>query len=454
MDHNTITRILPNDILAEQSVIASMIKDNKVISTMAESLNKDDFYSPKYSKFFEIIVKMHDEGQVIDVVTFRERLKEEGVPEDYYALENLKDLVMSVSTTAYCKSYAKIVSDKAVLRGVIKTADEISSKCYSENDNVEDILEETEKKIYGITQKQKANDIVGIKQMVMEVLNDIETASKNHGSITGIPTGFYELDYMTAGLQKSDLILLAARPSMGKTALALNIAYNVICKSRIPTVFFSLEMSGKQLTHRLISMHSEIDSHKIRTGNLATAQWGKLVESARDIGEATLVIDDTPSISVKEMRSKCRKLKMEMGLGLIIIDYLQLMTTGNSRSESRQNEISEISRSLKAIAREMQCPVLALSQLSRDVEKREDKRPVLSDLRESGAIEQDADVVMFIYRDEYYKPDSADKGIAEVLIRKHRNGPVGKVKLGYKLELAKFVNLIKDDKGKITTIET
>ena len=446
-----LRRTMPNDMLAEQSVIASMIRDNEVIPAVAEIVTGDDFYSPKYSKYFEVIIKMHRQGNVIDIVTLTDKLKEAGAPEDYYSIESVKELVMSVSTSAYSKSYAKIVADKAILRNIIKTNEEIISKCYSESESIEEIIEETEKKIYGITQKQKAKDIVSIRQMVMEVLNDIETASKTSGYITGISTGFYDLDYMTAGLQKSDLILLAARPSMGKTTLALNIAEHIILKERVPTVFFSLEMSGKSLTNRLISMHSQINSQDIRTGNLKANQWTQLVASARAVGEATLFIDDTPSISVNDMRSKCRKIKMEMGLGLIIIDYLQLMTTGNKKTESRQNEISEISRSLKAIAREMQCPVLALSQLSRDCEKREDKHPVLSDLRESGAIEQDADVVMFIYRGEKYKPeDPALKDLAEVIIGKQRNGPIGTVKLGCQLECTRFYNLKKDDKKEDT----
>ena len=300
-----------------------------------------------------------------------------------------------------------------------------------------------EKLIYDISQKRRVSNYVSIKDTVMQVLNNIEAASKQTGPVTGIPSGYYDLDFKTAGFQKSDLLLLAARPSMGKTALALNIAEHVIVKEKIPTVFFSLEMSREQLVNRLISMNSRIDAQKMRTGNLEANDWMKLVESARTLGESTLVIDDTPGISVREMRSKCRKLKMEKGLGFIIIDYLQLMTGGGKSSESRQQEISEISRSLKALAREINCPVLALSQLSRDVEKRDNKRPQLSDLRESGAIEQDADVVMFIYRDEYYNKESEDKGVAEVIIGKQRNGPTGTIKLGAQLQYSRFVNLAK-----------
>ncbi|MBR4342166.1 MAG: replicative DNA helicase [Lachnospiraceae bacterium] len=440
-----IKRILPNDAAAEQAVVGALIRDNDMIPVAVEIVSADDFYSPKYGKIFETIVQMYDSGVSVDILTLRDKLMEKSVPEEYYSLESLRDLLASVPTSAHMKNYAGIVSKKATLRKMIKASDEIAGACYAENDELDIILEESEKKIYDITQRRRSGDIVSIKQTVVEVLNNIQNASKQSGQVTGITTGYYDLDVKTAGFQKSDLLLLAARPSMGKTALALNIAEHVITKERIPTVFFSLEMSRQQLANRLIAMNSKIDAQSIRTGNLKPNEWGQLVESARIIGESTLIIDDTPGISVREMRSKCRKLKMERGLGFIIIDYLQLMTAGGKGSESRQQEISEISRSLKAIAREMECPVLALSQLSRDVEKREDKRPQLSDLRESGAIEQDADVVMFIYRDEYYnKEESKDKGIAEVIIGKQRNGPTGKIKLGCQLQYSRFVNLSRE----------
>ena len=446
MDETTaIKRILPNDAAAEQAVIGALIKDNDLIPVAIEIVSTEDFYSPKYAKIFETIITMYDSGNSVDILTLRDKLMERGVPEEYYTLESLRNLLASVPTSAHLKNYAKIVSKKSTLRKLIKASDEIAGACYAENDELEDLLEDTEKKIYDITQKRRSGDIAGIKQTVMDVLNSIQNASKQSGPVTGIATGYYDLDAKTAGFQKSDLLLLAARPSMGKTALALNIAEHVITKERVPTVFFSLEMSRQQLANRLISMNSKIDAQNIRTGNLKPNEWSQLVESARIIGESTLIIDDTPGISVREMRSKCRKLKMEKGLGFIIIDYLQLMTAGGKGSESRQQEISEISRSLKALAREMECPVLALSQLSRDVEKREDKRPQLSDLRESGAIEQDADVVMFIYRDEYYnKEESKDKGVAEVIIGKQRNGPTGKIKLGCQLQYSRFVNLARE----------
>ena len=363
------------------------------------------------------------------------------MPEEYSSLETLKDLIMSVPTSANIRNYARIVSKNSTLRKLIKAADEITEECYGDGNSLEEVLDRSEKRIYDISQRQRSGDYVSIKDTIMQVLNTIEKASKQSGAVTGISSGFYDLDYKTAGFQKSDLLLLAARPSMGKTALALNIAEHVVVKERIPTVFFSLEMSREQLANRLLSMNSKIDAQSIRTGSLKPNEWGELVESARILGESTLIIDDTPGISVREMRSKCRKLKMEKGLGFIIVDYLQLMTAGGKGSESRQQEISEISRSLKSLAREIECPVLALSQLSRDVEKRDNKRPQLSDLRESGAIEQDADVVMFIYRDEYYNKESEEKGIAEVIIGKQRNGPTGTVKLGAQLQYTRFTNL-------------
>jgi len=441
MEEAAIKRIQPNDAMAEQAVVGAMIRDNDTIPIAVEYVTSGDFYSPKYGKIFEAIVQMNDEGNSVDILTLRDKLMEKGVPEDYYSLETLKNLLLSVPTSANIRNYAGIVSKKATLRKLIKASEDIMNDCYSDGNSLEDILDAGEKRIYDISQKRRSGDTVSIKETVMEVLNNIQKASKQSGAVTGISTGYYDLDFKTAGFQKSDLLLLAARPSMGKTALALNIAEHVITKERVSTVFFSLEMSRQQLANRLISMNSRIDAQAIRTGNLKPNEWSQLVESARTIGESTLIIDDTPGISVREMRSKCRKIKMDKGLGFIIIDYLQLMTVGGKGSESRQQEISEISRSLKALAREMECPVLALSQLSRDVEKRDNKRPQLSDLRESGAIEQDADVVMFIYRDEYYNKESEDKGVAEVIIGKQRNGPTGTIKLGCQLQFSRFTNL-------------
>ena len=327
-----------------------------------------------------------------------------------------------------------------MLRNLIKVTEGISNECYLDKEKLDDILAGAEKNVFDIVQRRGSSDFVNIRDIVIQSLDNIEAASRNKGAVTGIATGFYDLDYKTAGLQPSDLVLLAARPSMGKTAYVLYIAEHIAVKNKITTAIFSLEMSKTQLVNRILSMNSRVDAQVLRTGNLEDSDWANLMESARIIGESGLIIDDTPGISITELRSKCRKFKLEQNLGLVIIDYLQLMSA-SGRSESRQQEISEISRSLKALAREINCPVVALSQLSRAVEKRDDKRPMLSDLRESGAIEQDADVVMFIYRDEYYNKESPEAGITEIIIAKQRNGPTGTVKLGWQAEYTKFVNL-------------
>ena len=333
-----------------------------------------------------------------------------------------------------------------MLRKLIKLNDEISNTCYAGKESLETILETTEKSMFQLLQQRNTGEYVPIRQVVLNALDKIEKASKSKGTVTGIPTGFIDLDYKLSGLQPSDLILVAARPSMGKTAFVLNIAQYVAFKKDRATAIFSLEMSKEQLVNRLFSLESQVDAQALRTGNMKDSDWEKLIEGAGIIGKSKLIIDDTPGISVSELRSKCRKYKLEHGLDLIIIDYLQVMTGSvGKRSESRQQEISEISRSLKGLARELNVPVIALSQLSRAVESRPDKRPMLSDLRESGAIEQDADVVMFIYRDEYYNKDSEYKKQAEIIIAKQRNGPVGTVHLAWLGEYTKFANLSRQE---------
>ena len=354
-------------------------------------------------------------------------------------MEFVRDLLNAVPTSANVRHYANIVSEKAVLRRLIKLTEEIENDCYLNKEPVEVIMEETEKKMFQLLGQRNSGDFMPIRQVVINTLENIERASKTKGNVTGIPTGFTDLDYKTSGLQNSDFILIAARPSMGKTAFVLNIAQYMAFKKDKAVAIFSLEMSREQLMNRLLSMESKVDSQHLRTGNLKDDEWSKLIESAGMIGESRLMIDDTPGISIGEMRSKCRKYKLEYGLDIIIIDYLQLMSgSGKSSSESRQQEISDISRSLKALARELNVPVVALSQLSRAVEQRTDHRPMLSDLRESGAIEQDADVVMFIYRDDYYNKDSENKGIAEIIIAKQRNGPIGTVNLVWLPDYTKF----------------
>ena len=437
-----IKRIMPHSLEAEQSVIGSMIMDRDAILTASEMLIKDDFYHQQYGILFETITELFNGGDAVDIVTLQNRLREKNVPPEISSLEYVGDLVNAVPTSANVKYYAQIVQEKAVMRRLIKINEEIADTCYLGSESLDVVLEDTEKKIFNLLQTRVTSDYVPIKDVVLRALERIEQASKTQGTVTGIPTGFVDLYYKLSGLQPSDLILVAARPSMGKTALVLNIAQYVAFHEDMATAIFSLEMSKEQLVNRLFSLESRVDAQLLRSGNLSDADWEKLIEGAGTIGKSHLIIDDTPGISVTELRSKCRKYKLEHDLKLVIIDYLQLMT-GSGRSDSRQQEISDISRALKQVARELNVPVIALSQLSRQVEQRPDHRPMLSDLRESGAIEQDADVVMFIYRDDYYNKDSDNKGIAEIIIAKQRNGPIGTVNLVWLPQYTKFANLEK-----------
>ena len=410
MEETLIKRVMPHSVEAEQSVVGAMLMDKDAILAASEIICGDDFYQNAYGVIFDSMVELFNEGKPVDLITLQERLKEKEVPPEISSLEFVRDLVAAVPTSANVRYYAQIVSDKAVMRKLIKMNDELSNICYAGNEPLESVLEKTEKSVFQLLQNRNAGEYVPIRQVVMNALEKVEKASKSKGTVTGIPTGFIDLDYKLSGLQPSDLALVAARPSMGKTAFVLNIAQYVAFKKDKCTAIFSLEMSKEQLVNRLFSLESQVDAQALRTGNMKDSDWEKLIEAAGIIGQSNLIIDDTPSISISELRSKCRKYKMEHGLDLIIIDYLQLMSGSvGGRSESRQQEISDISRSLKALARELNVPVIALSQLSRAVEQRPDKRPMLSDLRESGAIEQDADVVMFIYRDEYYNKDSEYK---------------------------------------------
>ena len=419
MEETLIKRVMPHSVEAEQSVVGAMLMDKDAILAASEIICGDDFYQNAYGVIFDSMVELFNEGKPVDLITLQERLKEKEVPPEISSLEFVRDLVAAVPTSANVRYYAQIVSDKAVMRKLIKMNDELSNICYAGNEPLESVLEKTEKSVFQLLQNRNAGEYVPIRQVVMNALEKVEKASKSKGTVTGIPTGFIDLDYKLSGLQPSDLVLVAARPSMGKTAFVLNIAQYVAFKKDKCTAIFSLEMSKEQLVNRLFSLESQVDAQALRTGNMKDSDWEKLIEAAGIIGQSNLIIDDTPSISISELRSKCRKYKMEHGLDLIIIDYLQLMSGSvGGRSESRQQEISDISRSLKALARELNVPVIALSQLSRAVEQRPDKRPMLSDLRESGAIEQDADVVMFIYRDEYYNKDSEYKKQAEIIIAK------------------------------------
>ena len=440
MEEAIIKRILPHSIEAEQSVIGSMLMGRDAILTASEILTGEDFYQQQYGVIFDAIVELHNEGKPVDLITLQNRLREKDVPPEISSMEFARDLLSAVPTSANVKYYATIVSEKALLRRLIKLNEEISNECYLAKEKVDVILENTEKKMFDLLQKRSTSDYVPIRQIVMNALERIEQASKTKGRITGIPSGFTDLDNMTAGFQNSAFVLVAARPSMGKTAFVLNIAEYMAVKKEKAVAIFSLEMSEEQLVNRMFSLESKVKANNLRVGDLQDEEWAKLIEAAGVIGETNLHIDATPGISIAEMRSKCRKWKLEHGLDIIIIDYLQLMS-GSGRSESRQQEISEISRSLKALARELNVPVIALSQLSRAVEQRTDHRPMLSDLRESGAIEQDADMVMFIYRDDYYNKDTERQNIAEIIIAKQRNGSIGTVELVWLPEYTKFANM-------------
>ena len=441
MEEALMKRVMPNSLEAEQSVIGSMIMDREAIIAASEILLKEDFYHQQYGVLFEAMVELYTENVPVDLITLQNRLKEKDVPPEISSLEYVGDLVTAVPTSANIKYYADIVKEKAVLRKLIKINENIADTCYLGNEMLEVILEDTEKKVFELLQNRGGGDYVPIKQVVINTLEKIELASKTKGNVTGIATGFVDLDYKMAGLQPSDLILVAARPSMGKTAFVLNIAQYVAFHSNLTAAIFSLEMSKEQLVNRMFSLESRVDAQVLRSGNLADSDWEKLIEAAGVIGASNLIIDDTPGISISELRSKCRKYKLEHDLKLVIIDYLQLMSGSGRSTDSRQQEISDISRSLKALARELNVPVIALSQLSRAVEQRPDHRPMLSDLRESGAIEQDADVVMFIYRDDYYNKDSENKNIAEIILAKQRNGPIGTVNLVWLPQYTKFANL-------------
>ncbi len=442
MEESVIKRIPPHNIEAERAVIGSMIMDGDAVQIASELLTEEDFYSGQYGILFRALVELYQRGIGADLVTLQNRLREMEVSPELTSVEFISDLLNSVPVYANVKHYARIVYEKSMLRRLLKVTENITGSCYLDKSPMEDILEDAEKQVFDVLQKRNGNEFENIGDVVLRTLNSIEQAAKNKGHITGLETGFRDLDYKTAGLQKSDLILVAARPAMGKTAFVLNIAEYVALHSTSTIALFSLEMSKEQLVKRMLSMNSKVDSQKIRTGNLEMEEWSKLVESVRRLGNSNLVIDDTSGITASEIRSKCRRLKIEKGLDLVIIDYLQLMSGSGKRwGENRQQEISEISRSLKVMARELDVPVIALSQLSRAVEQRPEKRPMLSDLRESGAIEQDADMVMFLYRDEYYNAESEYKGQAEVIIAKQRSGPTGAIHLAWLAQYTKFGNL-------------
>lgn len=440
INEQLIKRIQPHSKEAEQSVIGSMLLDKDACIYAIEHLRASEFYLKQNELLFEAMSDLSSQNKAIDFLTLQEKLKEMNAPAEVCELGFVQELVDAVPTVANIDMYVGYVHENAQLRALIKATEDITNKCYAKSGTKDEILMDAEKQIFDIIQAQGSEELTPIKDVVMNTLSNIQAASKTKGSVTGIPTGFTDLDNKTAGLQKSDLILVAARPSMGKTAFVLNVAQHACFKKDMHVCIFSLEMSKEQLVNRLMSMETNVDSMKLRTGNLTDNDWSSIVEGAGIIGNSNLMIDDTPGIDVMQLRSKCRRMKIEKGLDLIIIDYLQLMSGRGKSSDSRQQEISDISRSLKAVARELNVPVIALSQLSRAVEQRQDHRPMLSDLRESGAIEQDADVVMFIYRDEYYNPESEKKGIAEIIVAKQRNGAIGTVELVWLPDYTRFVN--------------
>ena len=442
--NNILTRTAPQNIEAEKSVIGSMLMDKEAIETALGMLTKDDFYSRQYGIMFEAIHECYeslDKDGIVDIVTVQEQLAKDGAPSEMQSVDFLKALYDASPTSVNIRSYAEIVRDKSVQRKLIKTCGEVSQLCYDDNEATEDILAETETRMFELLKTGTSTELTSIEDISIAVYEKIQQSSLSKDHITGVATGFTDLDNMTTGFQPSDFILIAARPSMGKTAFVLNILEYVGIKKNRSSMIFSLEMSKEQLVNRLFAMDSCIDAQLLRTGRLSDNDWERLLDTANRVGSSNIIIDDTPAITVSALRSKCRKIKLERGLDLVVIDYLQLMSGGGARrSDSRQQEVSDISRALKALARELECPVVALSQLSRAVEQRPDKRPMLSDLRESGAIEQDADLVMFLYRDEYYNPDSDKKGEAEVIIAKQRNGPIGTVNLYWQSDITRFVN--------------
>ncbi len=436
-------KVPPNDVEAEQAIIGSMLTDRDAVISAVEVLKEDDFYREDNKSIYRAILNLYNKSEPIDIITVKSELESMGKFDQIGGLEYLAELPEKVPTTANAMKYIKIVEEKSTLRQLIKTANEIIELGYNPTEDVEDIMEGAEKKIFNVMQEKNQKGYEPIKDVLVESFTKLEELYNRKQHITGVPSGFIELDYRTAGFHGSELILIAARPAMGKTAFALNIATNAAVRANVPVAVFSLEMSKEQLVNRILCSEAMVDSNKVRTGKLEEDDWTKLAGAIGPLSEAEVYIDDTPGINITEIRAKCRKLKIEKNIGMVVIDYLQLIQGSNKRSGSREQEISEISRSLKILAKELDVPVIALSQLSRAAEQRPDHRPMLSDLRESGAIEQDADIVMFLYRDDYYNEDSEKKGIAEVIMAKHRGGSTGTVELLWLGSYTKFVNIEK-----------
>jgi len=440
-----IEKVPPQNIEAEVAVLGSMLLDREAIARAIEELEENAFYSDAHKKIYRSIVKLYDNNEAVDMVTIIESLKKGGLLDDVGGATRIAELANSIPTSANIDHYARIVKEKYLLRRLIETATRIVTEGYEPASSAEDVLDRAEKLIFDITSSSKREmHVSSMKDIIKESIETIDKLYQRKENITGIPTGFHDLDVMTAGLQKSDLIVLAGRPSMGKSALAISMMEHAAVVEKVPCAFFSLEMSRDQLAQRMLCSQAGVNAHKVRTGFFSQTDWPKLVTAAGKLSEAPIYIDDTPGISALELRAKARRLKAKHDIKLLVIDYLQLMR-GAAGIENRQQEISEISRSLKALARELDLPVIAISQLSRAVEQRADHRPMLSDLRESGAIEQDADLVVLLLREEYYNPTDENKGIAEVIVAKQRHGPVGSVNLAFLSEFTKFSNLARGE---------
>lgn len=437
-----IDRVAPQNLEAEQAVLGSILLDSESIFSVTEILHPDDFYEGAHRLIYEVVLLLSENGSAIDLITVTEELRRQDQLNQVGGPAYIASIAASVPSAANAAYYANIVAQKSTLRSLISAAGEIAAKCYSQEEDLEDLLDEAEQKIFGIGQSRSREGFTPIKKILADTLESLERLSQNKGEVTGIPT-FTDLDKLLSGLQKSDLIICAGRPGMGKTSFCLNIAQNAAVKHGKSVAIFSLEMSKEQVVQRMLSSQAAIDQQKLRTGYLSEKDWSGLVEAMGVLSETLVYVDDTPALTAMEVRAKARRLKAEKGLDLVIVDYLQLMA-GHRRSENRQQEIATISRALKSLARELKTPVMALSQLNRGVENRPDKRPVMADLLESGAIEADADVVLFLYRDEYYNKETSDKGIAEVIVGKHRNGPVGTIRLAFFPQHTQFVNLAKD----------
>jgi replicative DNA helicase len=440
MENELLKKIEPSDIIAEQAVLGSMLVDKDAVISAIEILKSTDFYREDHKEIYEAMMELYGTGSHIDMITLKEQLSLRGTLEKVGNIDYIASLIDNVPTTSNIESYVRIVEEKSTIRQLIKAANDILKMGYSQTEEVDNIIEQTEKRIFDVIQSRNSRGYSSIKEILITTFDMIEKMYQNKNKVSGIESGFVDLDAKISGLNPSDLIIVAARPAMGKSAFVLNIANYVASSTKTPVLVFSLEMSKEQMVNRILCSESEIDSMKLRNADLSSEDWLKLGKASGKLAEVPLYIDDTPGLSAAELRAKCRKAKLEKNIGLIIIDYMQLMES-KAKSQSRQQEISEISRSLKILAKELSVPVIALSQLSRAAEQRTDHRPMLSDLRESGSIEQDADIVLFLHREDYYNPDTEDKNVAEIIISKNRNGATGTVELAWLSQYTKFANL-------------